>query len=169
MALPKEGPLSLEKIRTWMTTVGRTDVTAGRSERELAVFAKVCRIAMDLDGVVPHQGARAAKGGEQHDLDFGRRVPTRKTPVIFCGLCFKPAEGPWMRRNDFAEPESVRVYVRLTPEGVRRSPWADRIKDDDGLKPEEGWRYVEIPPSLDISGDALLDLIEDAYFEAGGI
>ena len=161
--------MSLEKIRTWMTTQGRTDVAAGRSERELTVLGKVCRIAMDLDGVVPHQGARAAKGGEQHDLDFGRKVPQRKTPVIFAGVCMKPAEGPWMRRNDFAEPESVRVYLRLSGPGVRRSAWAERIKDDDGLKPEEGWRYVEIPPSLDLSGEELLNLIEDAYFEAGGI
>lgn len=161
--------MSLEKIRRWMTTQGRTDVTVGRSDRELAVVGKIARIAMDLDGVVPHQGAKASKGGEQHDIAFGRRVPQRKTPVIFAGVCLKPTEGPWYRRSDFAAPESVRLYVRLTPEGVRRSPWAATIKDDDGLKPEEGWRFVEIGPATSIEGDELLDLIEDAYFEAGGI
>ena len=161
--------MSLDKIRHWIATQGRVDFTKDRSERELEVLRRIFRIVMDLDGVSPHQGAKAGKGAEQHDLDFGRRMETRKTPLLFCGVLLSQREGGWMRRSDLGGPEHVRIYVRLTPEGVRRSAWSDRIKDDDSLKSDPDWRYIEIPPVLPIAGDEILDLIEDAHLEASGL
>src|SRR6185503_8304735 len=101
---------------------------------------------MDLAEVVPHQGARAGKGGEQHDLQFGRMVKGRKTPVLFCGLLFKSKGGQWMRRNDITTDDTVRVYLRLSEAGGNRGAWKPYVHPDDGLKPETEWRYVEIPP-----------------------
>lgn len=161
--------MSLDKIRSWAQTLGRVDVAEGRSERELAVLARVAKIGLDLDGVVLHQGAKVGKGGEQHDLDFARRMPTRKTPVLFAGLMFKPRSGPWMRRNDITATDAVRLYLRTTEAAAKASPWAERFVNDDGLKSDPEWRYVEIPPSLDIGGDELLDLMEDAYYQVAGI
>lgn len=161
--------MSLDKIRNWVSTQGRVDVTKDRTDRELAVIRRVASIALDLDGVVLHQGAKAGKGGEQHDLDFARRMPSRKTPVLFCGIALKPASGPWMRRVDIAEPETVRLYLRTTEAAAKASAWADRIHPDDGLKSDAEWRFLDIPPSLDIAGDELLDMIEDAYYQVAGI
>lgn len=162
--------LSVDKIRAWAATQGRVDITKDRSERELAVLQRVSRIALDLDGVVLHQGAKAGKGGEQHDLDFARRMPARKTPVLFCGVSFRPAEGtPWLRRNDIAPGGSVRLYLRTTEAASKASPWGERFCSDDGLKPDPEWRYVEIPASLAIDGDELMDLIEDSYYQVAGI
>ena len=161
--------MSLDKIRSWVATAGRVDVTKDRSERELAVLQRIARIALDLDGVVLHQGAKATKGGEQHDLDFARRMPGRKTPVPFAGVLFKPKDGPWYRRNDVAEADAVRLYLRTTEAAAKASAWGERFVADDGLKSDPEWRYVEIPPSLDIAGDELLDLIEDAYYQVAGI
>jgi hypothetical protein len=162
--------LSLDKIRSWVQTSGRVDVTQGRSERELAVLQRISRIALDLDGVVLHQGAKAGKGGEQHDLDFARRMPERKTPIVFCGVIFKPAQGaPFFRRNDIKEPDTVRLYLRTTEAASKASAWGERFVNDDGLKSDPEWRYVDIPPSLEITGDELLDLIEDAYYQVAGI
>jgi hypothetical protein len=159
----------LDKIRQWVATQGRFDVTKDRSERELAVLGKAARIALDLDGVVLFQGAKAGKGGEQHDLSFARKMPNRKTPVLFCGVVLKPASGPWYRRNDFAEPDSVRVYLRTTEAAAKASAWGERIQADDGLKSDPEWRYIEIPPSLDLGGEELLNLIEDAYYQVAGM
>lgn len=162
--------MSLDKIRSWVQTDGRFDLTKDRTERELAVIQRIARIALDLDGVVLHQGAKAGKGGEQHDLDFARRMPARKTPVLFAGILLKPPAGTILaRRNDFAAPEAVRLYLRTTEAAAKASAWAERFVNDDGLKSDPEWRYVEIPPSLDLAGDALLDLIEDAYYQVAGI
>ncbi|MCG3133839.1 MAG: hypothetical protein HMLKMBBP_01104 [Planctomycetes bacterium] len=161
--------MSLDKIRAWVASQGRTDVTAGRSERELAVLQRVARITMDLDGVVLFQGAKAGKGGEQHDLAFGRRMPGRKTPVVFCGVLFKPASGPWFRRTDISGPDCVRLCVKTTSEAAKRSAWAEKVREDDGLKPDTEWRFVEITPDMDLAGDPLQDLIEDAYYQVAGI
>jgi hypothetical protein len=164
-----EGALSLDKIRSWVQTTGRFDPTKNRSERELKVIDRVARIALDLDGVVLHQGAKAGKGGEQHDINFARRMPSRKTPVLFAGLLLKPASGPWFRRSDLAEADSVRLYLRTTEAAAKASPWGERFLNDDGLKSDAEWRYVTIPPTLDIQDDVLLDLIEDAYYQVAGI
>jgi hypothetical protein len=161
--------LSLDKIRAWVPTEGRFDLTKDRTERELAVVDRVARIALDLDGVVLHQGAKAGKGGEQHDLDFARRMPSRKTPVPFCGVVMHPKGGPFLRRSDMAEPETVRVYLRTTEAAGAASAWGDRVQGDDGLKSDPEWRFLDVPPSLDIGGDELLDLIEDAYYQVAGI
>ena len=162
--------MSLDKIRSWIETSGRFDLTKERSERELAVIDRVARIALDLDGVVAFQGAKAGKGGDQHDLNFARRLPTRKTPVIFCGLLLKPAAGaPWYRRNDIQTEGSVRVYLRTTEAAAGASDWAAKVVNDDGLKSDPEWRYVEIAPADEIGGEELLNLIEDAYYQVGGI
>lgn len=163
--------MSLDKIRNWVQTQGgRVDVTQGRSERELAVLQRISRIALDLDGVVLHQGAKAGKGGEQHDLSFARRMPGRKTPVAFAGVLFKPAQGaPWLRRNDIKEADTVRLYLRTTEPAAKASPWGERFVNDDGLKSDPEWRYVDIPAGMDVSGEELLNLIEDAYYQVAGI
>lgn len=161
--------MSLDKIRAWIAAQGRTDVTAGRSERELAVLNRIARIALDLDGVVLHQGAKAGKGGEQHDVDFGRRMPGRKTPVLFCGVLFRPTSPPWYRKTDMAGPDCVRVCLRTTAEAAKRSPWAAHVREDDGIKADPEWRFVEIAPDMDIAGEVIQDLIEDAYFQVAGI
>ncbi len=161
--------MSLAKIQAWLGRDGRIDVSKDRSPRELEVLDRFCRIAMDLAEVVPHQGAKAGKGGEQHDLDFGRMVKGRKTPVVFCGILFKPHGGQWARRNDITVPDTVRIYLRLSEPGGNRTPWKDWVHPDDGLKPETEWRYVEIPPEAGLAGDELLNLVEDAYFEVVGI
>jgi hypothetical protein len=162
--------LSLDKIRAWVQSSGRTDVTKDRSERELAVVQRIARIALDLDGVVLHQGAKAGKGGEQHDLDFARRMPNRKTPVPFAGILLKPPAGTILaRRNDFASPDAVRLYLRTTEAAAKASAWGEKFVHDDGLKSDPEWRYVEIPAAQDLSDDTLLDLIEDAYYQVAGI
>lgn len=161
--------MSLDKIRNWVTTSGRVDVTKDRSDRELAVLDAVTRIALDLDGVVLHQGAKAGKGAEQHDLNFARKMEGRKTPVLFCGVLFKPKDGPWFRRVDIGTPDAVRVYLRTTESAGKASPWAERIHPDDGLKSDPDWRYLEIPPGLELSGEELRNLIEDAYFQVAGM
>ena len=160
--------MSLTKIQAWLAANGRLDVTKDRSPRELEVLDKFCRLALDLSEVVPHQGAKVGKGGEQHDLNFGRTVKERKTPVIFAGVLFKPKSGLFARRIDIL-PDAVRVYLRLSEAGGARTPWKDWVKPDDGLKPEPEWRYLEIPPTADLSGDELLNMLEDAYFEVVGI
>jgi hypothetical protein len=161
--------LSFAKIQTWIAKEGRFDPSKDRSSRELEVLDKFCRIAMDLSEVVPHQGAKAGKGGAHHDLQFGRMVKGRKTPVVFCGILLKPASGLFERRNDMKTPDAVRIYLRLSVAGGQRTPWKDWVHDDDGLKPEPEWRYVEIPPEASLAGDELLNLLEDAYFEVVGI
>jgi hypothetical protein len=161
--------LSLAKIQSWVAKDGRHDPSKERSPRELEVLDKFCRIAMDLSEVVPHQQARAGKGGAHHDLQFGRMVKGRKTPVVFCGILFKPKSGQFERRNDIATADAVRVYLKLSAAGGARGPWKDWVHDDDGLKPEPEWRYVEIPPEANLAGDELLNLLEDAYFEVVGI
>lgn len=161
--------MSLTTLKTWIPQHGRLDVTEGRSARELEVLDRFCSIAMDLDGVVAHQGAKVGKGGEHYDIDFGRMLKGRKTPVIFCGLLLPaPSEG-WTRRSEPPAPDTVRLYVRLSPAGCERSPWALMVHEDDSLKPDEAWRYFEIPDRVDVQGDEMLDLIEDAYFEVVGI
>jgi hypothetical protein len=160
--------VSLAKIQAWVAKDGRADPSKDRSARELEVLDRFCRITMDLSEVVPHQGARAGKGGAHHDLDFGRMVPNRKTPVVFCGILFKPKSGHFERRKDIPEG-SVRIYLRISEAGGARTPWKDWVHEDDGLKPEPEWRYVEIPPEAHLAGDELLNLVEDAYFEVVGI
>ena len=152
-----------------MRTEGRRDIAEGRSAREIEVLDRICRIALDLDGVVPHQGAKVGKGGEQHDLSFGRMLPNRKTPVMFCGVLCRPADGQWTRRSDLPEADSVRLYLKLSEAGMNRSEWSYLACPDDGLKADPEWRYVEIPERMDVSGEEILDLIEDAWFEVVGI
>jgi hypothetical protein len=161
--------LSLAKIQAWAAKDGRVDPTKDRSPRELEVLDKFSRIALDLSEVVPFQGAKAGKGGAHHDLAFGRMVKGRKTPVVFCGILFKPKSGQFERRNDIVTPDAVRVYLRLSAAGGARTPWKDWVHDDDSLKPDPEWRYVEIPPTADLGGEELLNMIEDAYFEVVGI
>jgi len=161
--------MSLEKARAWMREHGRLDIAEGRSAREIEVLDRVARIAMDLDGVVLHQGAKTGKGGEQHDLSFGRTREGRKTPILFAGVLLRPTDGNWYRKSDPIEEDAVRVYLKLSEAGVARSPWLDLAHEDDGIKPDGDWRYVEIPARVDVDGDELLDLLEDAYFEVDGI
>lgn len=161
--------MSLAKVRTWIEKSGRLDVSAGRSPRELEFLDRVCRIALDLDGVVPHQGAKVGKGGEQYDISFGRMLPNRKTPVIFCGVLCRPLDGQWTRRSDPPGPDTVRLYVKLSEAGINRSPWADLNEQDDAIKADPEWRYVEIPDRIPLDGEELLDLLEDSYFEVVGI
>ena len=168
-ALDGEKRLSLAKVRDWIARKGRLDVAEGRSVRELAFLDRVCSIAMDLDGVVPHQGAKVGKGGEHHDMSFGRMLKVRKTPVLFCGALLPPKDGKWTRRSDPPAADTVRLYLKISEAGGNRSPWSDMVSEDDSFKPNEEWRYVEIPDRVDLDGDELLDLIEDAYFEVVGI
>lgn len=161
--------MSLQKIQAWVAKDGRNDPSKDRSPRELEVLDKFCRIALDLSEVVPFQGAKAGKGGAHHDLDFGRMVKGRKTPVVFVGILFKPKSGQFERRNDIVVQDAVRIYLKLSAAGGARTPWKDWVHEDDGLKPEPEWRYVEIPPGASLAGDELLNLIEDAYFEVVGI
>ena len=37
------------------------------------------------------------------------------------------------------------------------------------MTPDAEWRWLEINDRMDVSGDELLDLLEDAYFEVVGI
>jgi hypothetical protein len=161
--------LSLAKIQAWASKEGRFDPSKDRSPRELEVLDKFCRIAMDLQEVVPFQGAKAGRGGSHHDLGFGRMVKGRKTPIVFCGILFKPKSGQFERRNDIPSPDTVRIYLRLSEAGGARGPWKDWVHPDDGLKPEPEWRYLEIPPDASLAGEEMLNLIEDAFFEVVGI
>ncbi len=161
--------MSLAKIQAWAAKDGRVDPTKDRSPRELEVLDKFCRIALDLSEVVAFQGAKAGKGGSHHDLAFGRMVKGRKTPVVFCGILFKVKSGQFERRNDISTADAVRVYLRLSAAGGARGPWKDWVHDDDGLKPDPEWRYVEIPPDASLAGEELLNMLEDAYFEVVGI
>jgi hypothetical protein len=161
--------LSLAKIQAWVAKEGRFDPSKDRSPRELEALDRFCRIAMDLSEVVPFQGAKAGKGGAHHDLGFGRMVKGRKTPVVFCGILFKPKTGVLERRNDFRAADAVRVYLRISEAGGARTSWKEWVHPDDGLKPEPEWRYVEIPPEASLAGEELLNLMEDAYFEVVGI
>ena len=153
-----------------MRTQGRRDVTKGRSQRELEVLDRVVRIALDLDGVVLHQGAKAGQAsGAQHHLDFGRQRPGRKTPILFMGIMFRTDGKEWERRSEIPAADVVRVYLKISVPAAEQSDWADLFHDDDGLKPDAEWRYVEIPDRIDVAGDELLDLVEDAYFAVAGI
>jgi hypothetical protein len=156
-------------MQAWVAKEGRSDPSKDRSPRELLVLDKFCRIAMDLSEVVPHQGSKAGKGGAHHDLDFGRMVKGRKTPVVFCGILFKVKSGQFERRNDIKTADAVRIYMKLSAAGGARTPWKDWVHDDDGLKPEPEWRYVEIPPEANLDGEELLNMLEDTYFEVVGI
>lgn len=161
--------MSLVKARAWMVEHGRVDIGKGRSAREHEVLDRITRIALDLDGVVLHQGAKAGKGAEQHDLSFGRKREGRKTPIIFAGVLLRPTNGEWHRRSDAMEEDMVRIYVKLSEAGINRSPWVDLAHEDDAIKADAEWRYVDIPARVDVSGEELLDLLEDSYFEVEGI
>ncbi len=161
--------MSLEKARTWMREHGRKDIAEGRSTREHEVLERVTRIAMDLDGVVLHQGAKAGQNGAQYDLTFGRKKEGRKTPVLFAGVLLRPNGDGWDRKSDKLEPDDVRLYLKLSEAGINRSDWSSMAHDDDGIKADAEWRYVEIPARVDISGEEILDLLEDSYFEVAGI
>jgi hypothetical protein len=152
-----------------MRTQGRRDIAEGRSQRELEVLDRLCRIGLDLDGVVLHQGAKAGVNGEQPDLMFGRKKTDRKTPILFAGIVLKPKTPEWARRTPVPETDAVRLYLKLNEAGANRSEWGYMFQDDDSVKPDPEWRFVEIPERMDISGEELLDLIEDAYFEVVGI
>lgn len=163
--------MSLEKARAWMRTEGRRDIAEGRSARELEVLDRICRIALDLDGVVLHQGAKAGQAGEQPDLMFGRMVPKRKTPVLFAGVVLRPhsTDEPWQRRSSPPEADAMRLHLKLTEAAANRSEWSYLFQDDDAVRQDAEWRFLEINDRMDVSGDELLDLIEDAYFEVVGI
>ena len=161
--------MSLDKARAWMRTEGRCDIAEGRSAREHEVLDRICRIALDLDGVVLHQGAKAGQSGEQPDLMFGRTVTGRKTPILFAGVVLRPTGEEWSRRSDRPEADCVRLHLKLSEAGANRSEWAYMFNEDDGLKADAEWRWVEINDRMDVSGDELLDLLEDAYFEVVGI
>ncbi len=160
--------MSLEKARAWMRSEGRRDIAEGRSAREIEVLDRICRIALDLDGVVLHQGAKAGVAGEQPDLMFGRRKEGRKTPVLFAGVTLRPTGAEWFRRSPRPDPDVVRLHVRITEVGANRSELAYLVQNDDAPKPDPEWRWIDVPDTLDVSGDELLDLIEDSYLEAGG-
>jgi hypothetical protein len=161
--------VSLEKARNWIQTEGRRDIAKGRSPRELEVLDRICRIGLDLDGVMLHQGAKAGRGGEQPDLMFGRKKQERKTPILFCGIVLRPKESVWARRTPVPEADTVRLYLKLNEAGANRSEWGYMFQDDDSVKPDAEWRFIELNDRMDISGDEILDLIEDAYFEVVGI
>lgn len=161
--------MSLAKIQAWVAKDGRFDPAKDRTPRELEVLDKFCRIALDLQEVIPHQGAKAGKGSSHHDLGFGRMVKGRKTPVVFCGILFKPKTGQFERRNDIKTPDAVRIYLKISEAGGARTPWKEWVHPDDGLKPEPEWRYVEIPPEASVAGEELLNMMEDSYFEVVGI
>jgi len=161
--------VSLRKGKEWMQVHGRVDAAEGRTPRELEVLDRVLSIVLDLDGVVLHQGAKVGQGGEQHDLSFGRKKAERKTPIIFGGVLLRPTGTTWVRRSDAPETDVVRVYLKISEAAAAASDWADLIQEDDALKPDGEWRYLEIAERIDISGDELLDLIEDAYFAVVGI
>ncbi len=161
--------MSLAKVRAWIEKNGRYDIGKGRSERELAVLDRFCRIALDLQNVVPHQGAKAGKGGEQCDLYFGRLVETRKTPILFCGVILAQPGKDWYRKGDPLTDGTARIYLKLSEAGGARSDWADMVHDDDAATPDKEWRYLELPERVPVDGDELLDLVEDAYFEVAGI
>ena len=152
-----------------MRTEGRCDIAEGRSARELEVLDRICRIALDLDGVVLPQGAKAATNGEQPDLMFGRKKDDRKTPVLFAGVYLRPTGDEWARRSDMPEAGAVRLSLKISEPGASRSDWGYLFQDDDGLKADAEWRWIEIAENMDVSGDELLDLLEDAYFEVVGI
>ena len=161
--------MSLEKARTWIREHGRRDIADGRSAREQQGLQRNTRIAPDLDGVVLHQGAKAGLNGAQHDLTFGRKRDGRKTPIPFAGVLLRPKGDGWERRSDKPDVDDVRPYVQLSEAGINRSPWVDMAHDDDAIKADAEWRYVHIPARVDVSGEELLDLLEDSYFEVEGI
>jgi hypothetical protein len=161
--------VSLDKARVWMKSQGRRDISEGRSARELEVLDRICRIALDLDGVMLHQGAKAGIAGEQPDLMFGRKVKGRKTPILFAGVVLKPKGDQWMRRSDPPETDAVRLHLKISEAGANRSEWGYLFAEDDGLKSDAEWRWCEISERMDVSGDELLDLLEDAFFEVVGI
>ena len=161
--------MSLEKARAWMRSEGRRDVAEGRSARVLAVLDHICRIALDLDGVALHQGAKAGVAGEQPDLMFGRAVEGRKTPVLFAGVTLRPDGEFWMRRSARPDADAVRLHLKISEAGAHRSDWADMFQEDDGPKTDPEWRWIEIAERIDVSGDELLNLLEDTYFEVVGI
>jgi len=119
--------------------------------------------------VVLHQGAKAGVAGEQPDLAFGRTVKGRKTPILFAGVVLRPTGDEWMRRSDLPEKDAVRLHLKLSEAGVNRSEWSYLFQDDDALKADPEWRWMEISDRMDVSGDEVLDLLEDAYFEVVGI
>lgn len=161
--------MSLEKAKAWMRTEGRRDIAEGRSARELEVLDRICRIALDLDGVQLHQGAKAGQAGEQPDLMFGRSVQGRKTPVLFAGVFLRPEGNLWLRRSDQPEADTVRLQLKISEAGATRSEWGYLFHEDDGLKADAEWRWLDIGDRIDVAGDELLDLLEDAYFEVVGI
>ncbi len=161
--------MSLDKARDWMRTQGRRDIAKGRSERELVVLDRLCRIALDLDGVVLHQGAKAGQNGEQPDLMFGRKKDGRKTPILFAGVYLRPTGYEWYRRSDKPETDAVRLSLKITEAGAARGDWGYMFNDDDGQKTDAEWRWLDVAENMDVSGDELLDLLEDAYFEVAGI
>ena len=57
----------------------------------------------------------------------------------------------------------------LSEAAAAQSDWADLFHEDDAVKNDTEWRYVELPERIDVHGDELLDLIEDAYFAVAGI
>jgi hypothetical protein len=152
-----------------MRTKGRRDIAEGRSARELEVLDRICRIALDLDGVMLHQGAKAGTTGEQPDLMFGRKVPNRKTPILFAGVVLRPKGNDWHRRSDRPEADAVRLHLKISEAGAARSEWGYLFQEDDGVKTDAEWRWCEIADRMDVSGDELLDLLEDSFFEVVGI
>ena len=63
----------------------------------------------------------------------------------------------------------LKVYLKPNETGANRSDWADLFQEDDSVKPDAEWRFIELPDRIDVAGDELLDLVEDAYFEVVGI
>ncbi len=161
--------VSLEKAKAWMLTHGRRDVTENLSARERQVFDRITRIVLDLDGVVLLQAAKAGRGGEAYSLSWGRKKDGRKTPILFGGVLLKPKGKEWPRRSDAPETDEVRLYLKLSEAGGNRSPWADLVAEDDAIKADAEWRWLKIPERVDVDGEEILDLIEDAYFEVVGI
>ena len=100
---------------------------------------------------------------------FGRMVKGRKTPILFAGVILRPTGDEWMRRSDRPEKDAVRLHLKLSEAGVNRSEWSYLFQEDDALKADAEWRWAEIADRIDVSGDELLDLLEDAYFEVVGI
>ena len=89
--------------------------------------------------------------------------------MVFCGILFKPRAGHFERRNDIKTENAVRIYMKLSEAGGQRTAWKGWVHNDDGLKPEPEWRYVEIPPEAALAGEELLNMMEDSYFEVVGL